>query len=138
MSTLSIAKPQTPKSATPKKGSAKSNASSRRTGSSAAAAAKKARRSVVSKAEQVAASKTMVKADDPKLERVTKQERMLTLLSQAGGASIEEMMEATDWQQHSVRGFLAGTVKKKLGFSLTSSKLDDGVRRYRIEARRVR
>jgi len=138
MSTLSIAKPQTPKSATPKKGSAKSNASSRRTGSSAAAAVKKARRSVLSKAEQVAASKTTVKADDPKLERVTKQERMLTLLSQAGGASIEEMMQATDWQQHSVRGFLAGTVKKKLGFSLTSSKLDDGVRRYRIKERRVR
>jgi len=138
MSTLSIAKPQTPNSATPKKRSAKSNASSRRTGSSAAAAVKKARRTVVSKAGQVAASKAEVKADDPKLECVTKQERMLTLLSQSEGASIEEMMQATDWQQHSVRGFLAGTVKKKFGFSLTSSKLDDGVRRYRIETRRVR
>jgi hypothetical protein len=42
-------------------------------------------------------------------------------------------MHATDWQQHSVRGFLAGTVKKKLGFPLTSLKPDDGVRRYRIE-----
>jgi hypothetical protein len=48
------------------------------------------------------------------------------------------MMQATDWQQHSVRGFLAGTAKKKLGFSLTSSKPDDGVRRYRIETRRGR
>jgi hypothetical protein len=35
------------------------------------------------------------------------------------------MMQATDWQQHSVRGFLAGTVKKKLGFALTSSKAGD-------------
>ena len=62
---------------------------------------------------------------------------MLSLLSQSEGASIEEMMQVTDWQ-HSVRGFLAGTVKRKLGFSLTSSKSNDGVRRYRIEPRRVR
>ena len=54
------------------------------------------------------------------------------------GATIEEMMQATDWQQHGVRGFLAGTVKKKLGFSLTSSKPDDDARRYRIEPRRGR
>ena len=91
-----------------------------------------------SKAERVAAAKTPVKIDQPQVERVTKQERVLTLLSQPEGASIAEMMQATDWQQHSVRGFLAGTVKKKLGFSLTSVKPNDGVRRYRIETRRVR
>jgi hypothetical protein len=79
-----------------------------------------------------------LKADEPKVERVTKQERVLTLLSQPEGASIEEMMQATDWQQHSVRGFLAGTVKKKLGFSLISLKPNDGARRYRIETRRGR
>jgi hypothetical protein len=48
------------------------------------------------------------------------------------------MMQATDWQQHSVRGFLAGTVKKKLGFLLTASKSTGDVRRYRIETRRGR
>ncbi len=121
MPTLSIAKSRNPKSAAPKKGSVKSNATSRRKVTSAAANAK-----------------TPLKADEPKLERVTKQERVLTLLSQSEGASIEEMMQATDWQQHSVRGFLAGTVKKKLGFPLTSSKPNDGVRRYRIETRRAR
>ena len=63
---------------------------------------------------------------------------MLTLLSRPEGASIEEVTQATGWRQHSVRGFLAGTVKKKLGFSLTSSKANDGVRRYRIEMRRAR
>ena len=90
------------------------------------------------KVRAIAAAKTPVKADEPKVERVTKQERVLTLLSQPEGASIEEMMQATDWQQHSVRGFLAGTVKKKLGFSLTSLKPNGGVRRYRIETRRGR
>ena len=119
MSTLSIEKSRNPESAAPKKGSAKSSAPRRKV-TSAAATAKKPPRSVVSKAERVAAAKMPPKADEPKVERVTKQERMLTLLSQPEGASIEEMMQATDWQQHSVRGFLAGTVKKKLGFSLTS------------------
>jgi len=121
MSTLSIEKSRNPKSATPKKGSAKSNATSRRKVTSAAANAK-----------------TPLKADGPQVERVTKQERVLTLLSQPDGASIEEMIQATDWQQHSVRGFLAGTVKRKLGFPLTSSKSNDGARRYRIETRRTR
>jgi Protein of unknown function (DUF3489) len=121
MSTLSIAKSRNPKSAAPKKGSAKSNATSRRKITSAAANAK-----------------APLKADEPKVARVTKQERVLTMLSQPEGASIEEMMQATDWQQHSVRGFLAGTVKKKLGFPLTSLKPNDGARRYRIETRRAR
>jgi Protein of unknown function (DUF3489) len=121
-----------PQEHAPKKGSAKSNATSRRKITSAAANAKKPTRSVESKAERVATAKTLMKADEPKVARVTKQERVLTLLSQPEGASIEEMMQA------SVRGFLAGTVKKKLGFSLTSSKPNDGARRYRIETRRAR
>jgi Protein of unknown function (DUF3489) len=70
--------------------------------------------------------------------RITKHERLLTLLSQPEGASIEDMMQATNWQQHSVRGFLAGTVKKKLSFALTSSKSSGEPRRYRIDSRRGR
>ncbi len=68
----------------------------------------------------------------------TKQETVLTLLSRADGVSIPEMMLATQWQQHSVRGFLAGTVKKKLGFQLTSIKAAGNDRRYRIEVKRAR
>jgi hypothetical protein len=138
MSTLSVEKSQNPKRAASKKGSAKSNAPSRRKAASAVATAKKPPRFVESKAARVAAAKTPVKADEPKVERVTKRERVLALLSRPQGASIEEMMQTTDWQQHSVRGFLAGTVKKKLGFSLTSSKPDGDNRRYRIETRRGR
>ena len=47
-------------------------------------------------------------------------------------------MQATGWQQHSVRGFSAGTVKKKMDLSLTSSKVEGEVRRYRIAMRRGR
>ena len=47
-------------------------------------------------------------------------------------------MRATDWQQHSIRGFLAGTVKRKLGLELRSSKPDGEDRRYRIVPRRGR
>jgi Protein of unknown function (DUF3489) len=116
-----------------KKASAKSNAPSRRKLPSGAANSKKPLRPVEPKAMQVGAAKTPVQAEELSGERVTKRERMLSLLSQPAGASIQEMMQATNWQQHSVRGFLAGTVKRKLGFALTSSKPDDGVRRYRIE-----
>jgi len=70
--------------------------------------------------------------------RVTKHAQLLQLLNRADGASIKDMMQATEWQQHSVRGFLAGTVKKKMGLALTSSKAEGDVRRYRIATRRGR
>lgn len=69
---------------------------------------------------------------------VTKHYRVLALLSQPDGVSIPEIMEATSWQQHSVRGFLASTIKKKLRLALTSSKADGDIRRYRIATRRGR
>ena len=69
---------------------------------------------------------------------VTKYALLLQLLSRPDGASIEDMMQATGWQQHSVRGYLAGTVKKKMGLPLTSSKAEGDVRRYGIATRRGR
>ena len=77
-------------------------------------------------------------ATAPFQARLTKQDRMLALLSQPKGASVPEMMQATNWQQHSVRGFLAGTVKKKLGFIVKSVKAEGDVRRYHIEKPRGR
>lgn len=53
------------------------------------------------------------------------------LLKRKNGASIVDMTKATGWQQHSVRGALAGAVKKR-GHNITSDKVD-GTRRYRIE-----
>ena len=54
-----------------------------------------------------------------------------TLLLAPTGASIAELVAATSWQQHSVRGAMAGALKKR-GLTITSDKID-GIRRYRAE-----
>lgn len=77
-------------------------------------------------------------SDEQHAARVTKHDRILTLLRRRDGATITEMMQSSGWQQHSVRGFLAGTIKKKLGLALTSSKTAGELRRYRIDPKRGR
>jgi hypothetical protein len=64
--------------------------------------------------------------------RTTKIGQCLELLTAPDGATIDELQAATGWQAHSVRGFLAGTVKKKLGLILDSQKAEGGVRRYYV------
>ena len=61
----------------------------------------------------------------------SKQSRVIAMLRTPAGATITGMMKATSWQQHSVRGFLAGVVRKRLKLKLTSEKVD-GNRIYRI------
>jgi hypothetical protein len=70
-------------------------------------------------------SKTTVRPD-------TKHARIIAMLRLPAGTTIAAIMTATKWQQHSVRGFLAGVVRKKLGLNLVSELTDRG-RIYRIQ-----
>jgi hypothetical protein len=65
----------------------------------------------------------------------TKTEIVLAKLKSAKGATIQTLMDATGWQAHSVRGFLSGTVRKKLGLNLVNEIGKDGQRYYRIDSR---
>ena len=62
----------------------------------------------------------------------TKSDVVLKKLRTARGVSVAQIMEATGWQAHSVRGFLSAVVKKKLGLNLTSEVGKDGQRKYRV------
>jgi hypothetical protein len=58
---------------------------------------------------------------------------VLTLLQRAKGATLAEIMEATSWQAHSVRGFISGTLGKKMGLKVESTKREDGARVYTVQ-----
>jgi hypothetical protein len=63
----------------------------------------------------------------------TKKDQVLALLRSANGATLNEIMAATGWQKHSVRGFLSGAVHKKMGLTVLSSKNASGERVYRLK-----
>jgi hypothetical protein len=62
----------------------------------------------------------------------SKTAKVLELLQHPDGAALKELMKATGWQTHSVRGFLSGTVGKKMGLTVTSAKGKDGERSYTV------
>jgi Protein of unknown function (DUF3489) len=81
-----------------------------------------------------AASPAHRSADEPKTNKTdarSKQARVIAMLQSPTGTTIAAIMKATGWQQHSVRGFLAGVVRKRLKLKLISKKVD-GNRIYQI------
>jgi hypothetical protein len=64
----------------------------------------------------------------------TKQETLIEMLRAEGGATIEEMSAATGWQSHTVRGVIAGVLKKKLGLEVTSERVEGRGRVYKLPA----
>ena len=80
-----------------------------------------------------AVSARATKASSDQVNPDSKQDRIVALLQRPEGATLDVLVKETQWQKHSVRGFLAGTVRKKLKHALLSEKID-GVRNYRIGA----
>jgi Protein of unknown function (DUF3489) len=81
------------------------------------------------------AAKAPQKGPKPKAAGVregSKTAAVLALLQRAKGATLTEIMEATSWQAHSVRGFISGTLGKKMGLAVTSTKRADGARVYSV------
>ena len=86
-------------------------------------------------AEGAPAANTVADAAEPKERKVrtgTKQAQLIEMLRAPEGASIDEIVAATGWQPHTVRGAIAGALKKKLGLEVTSEKDSQRGRVYRI------
>src|SRR6266436_4503137 len=93
---------------------------------------KAATRSTARKATKPTSRKRpAVTSSKPAARVSTKQARIIAMLRTPAGATIASLATATEWQQHSVRGFLAGVVRKKLGLNLVSEQTDKA-RVYRI------
>jgi uncharacterized protein DUF3489 len=64
----------------------------------------------------------------------SKTDAILALMKQPSGTTLKAIMEATNWQAHSVRGFISGTLNKKMGLTVASTKSESGERTYSISA----
>ena len=83
------------------------------------------------------ASKAPKKPTSAKTESArkgSKTAKVLELLKRRGGVTMKELMKATGWLPHSVRGFISGTVGKKMGLSVESTKAEEGDRTYSVKA----
>ena len=82
------------------------------------------------KGAKAAHKATAVTAD--RVRPGSKTAKVLDLVKRSGGATLKQLMKATGWQAHSVRGFLSGTLGKKMGLKIASSKTNDGERVYNL------
>jgi hypothetical protein len=97
-----------------------------------------ARRANVAPAKAKAGKKAIPKKKAPKSARNDAREgsktaTILEMLKRPGGASAKDLLKATNWQPHSLRGFLSGTVGKKMALTVISTKGEDGERTYSLK-----
>jgi hypothetical protein len=90
----------------------------------------KAKAAVPKEVKAKKAAKPAKEATTPR--PASKGAKVLELISRAKGATLAELMQATGWQAHSIRGFISGALGKKMGLTVESAKNDSGERTYRI------
>jgi hypothetical protein len=118
--------PSAKKGTSKKKGAPKAKRAVRKAAAKAAKSAKPA------KAAKPAAKKAAKAATDSVPREFSKKAIVLELLRRKDGATMAEIAKATDWQNHSIRGFISGNLVKKMGLAVESSKNDAGERTYKI------
>ena len=114
------------KAASQKKGAPKANKGAKK-------AAKQAKATPKKQAKEKVASKKAAKVKEAKVPReFSKKSIVLDLLRRKDGATMAEIAKATDWQNHSIRGFVSGTLMKKMDLPVESFKNEAGERTYRL------
>ena len=112
----------------PEKASSKKGASRKKDAPKANRGAKEA-----AKQAKPAPKKQAAKAKEAAVPReFSKKSIVLELLRRPNGATMAEIAKATDWQNHSIRGFISGNVTKKMGLAVESTKNEIGERTYRL------
>jgi cell pole-organizing protein PopZ len=98
--------------------------------------AQKAAKGAPTKAKATKTAKSAKKATGASVPReFSKKAAVIDMLRRKGGATLEEIAKATDWQSHTIRGFVSGTLTKKMGLAVESAKNADGARYYRITSK---
>ena len=114
------------KAASQKKGAPKANKGAKKGAKPAKVAPKK-------QAKEKVTTKKAAKVKEAAVPReFSKKSIVLDLLRRPKGATMSEIAKATDWQNHSIRGFISGNLTKKMGLTVESTKNDAGERTYRV------
>lgn len=100
--------------------------------SKATAPKKEAKPAAGNKPAKAVASKKHAQAADGQPREGSKKQIVLDLLRRKDGATMAEIAKATDWQNHSIRGFISGQLTKRMGLTVESAKNESGERTYRI------
>ena len=128
--TVAPEKASSKKTASPNKGATESQRSAKGRKPKATTSAKPQKTTPARKANKALKKATKAKAEG--VRPGSKTAAVLALLRRPKGATLTEIMQATSWQAHSVRGFISGTLGKKMQLTVTSTKREDGARVYSI------